>query len=89
MTAYQCRGHRFDAWSRKILHAEQQLSLVAEWQLSPCIATTEAHFLEPKNHNERSRHNEKPIHHSPDLLELEKALFQQGRPSTAKINKVG
>ena len=33
-SACQCRGHRFQAWSGKILHAEEQLS--------PCATTTEA-----------------------------------------------
>ena len=33
-SACQCRGHGFDPWSRKMLHAEGQLSL--------CITTREA-----------------------------------------------
>ena len=32
-SACQCRGHRFDPWSRKIPHAAEQLS--------PCAGTTE------------------------------------------------
>ena len=38
---WQCRGHGFDSWSRKISHARVQLVHVPQL-LSPCAATTEA-----------------------------------------------
>ena len=36
----QCRGHRFDRWSRKMPHAQEQLS--------PCTATTEPMLQSPR-----------------------------------------
>ena len=36
-SAFHCRGHRFDLWSMKILHAAEQLS--------PCTTTTEPSVL--------------------------------------------
>ena len=50
----QCRGHRFDSWSRKIPHAMGQLN--------PCATTTEPVCLPPVLHDKRSRRNEKPVH---------------------------
>ena len=44
--AYQCKGHGFEPWSGKILHAKEQLS--------PCATTTEIQSLEPKLCNKRS-----------------------------------
>ena len=48
------RTLRFDPWSRKIPHAERQLSL--------CAMTTEPCTLEPMFCNKRSHHSEKPTH---------------------------
>ena len=45
-------GDGFEPWSRKILHAAEQLS--------PCAKTTEPCRLEPVLHNKRSHCNEKP-----------------------------
>ena len=52
-SACQCRGHRFDPWSRKIPHATEQLS--------PCTKTKPV-CLEPVLCNNRSHCNEKPVH---------------------------
>ena len=58
----ECRGHRFNPWSRRIPHTAEQLSGVPQLPkpapsragepqlLSPCAATTEAHVLEPVHH---------------------------------------
>ena len=53
----QCRGHRFNPWSRKIPH------------ISPCATTTEPtlQLLKPTHlelllHNKRDHCNEKPAH---------------------------
>ena len=55
-SAYQCRGHRFNSWPRKILHVVEQLSL--------CTTTAEPGWaLEPVLCNKRSDCN-KSTHHS-------------------------
>ena len=69
----QCRKHRFDPWSRKILHATGQLDLCpqlpSQWSrapdtqlLSSTAATTEARV--PKAHFSKrsSLQQEKPLH---------------------------
>ena len=94
----QCRVHRFNSWSRKVLHAARQLS--------PCATSTEAHILEPVSDNYWARTLQLPkptcqlasgtreattlrsLHTStksgPYLLQLEKAWAQQWRPSAVK-----
>ena len=49
---HQYRGHRFDAWSREILHVAKQLSL--------CTTTTEPKHLVPVLCKKRSHRHEKP-----------------------------
>ena len=61
-SALRCKGHQFHPWSRKIPHAEEQLS--------PCATTAEpwsCHYwatcLEPV-FQKRSHCNEKSVHHN-------------------------
>ena len=62
----QCRGQRFNAWSRKIPHGAGQLSLCATMTeptlQSPWAATTEPMCLEPVLHNKGSPSTAKPMH---------------------------
>ena len=53
-SAYQCRGHGFEAWSGRIPHAAEQLG--------PWATITEPARLEPVLHNKRGRDNESPAH---------------------------
>ena len=64
-SAYQCRTHKFNPWSRKISHAKEQRSpstTTVELVLwSPGVANTETHVhLDPMLHK-RNHHNEKPL----------------------------
>ena len=73
----QCRGHRFDPWSRKIPHAEDQLN--------PCTTATGAQAswslaLQQKPLSEWPTRRDR----SPCCLHPEKVCVQQQRPSTAK-----
>ena len=54
-SACQCRGHRFEPWSGKIPHAEEQLG--------PWATITEPARLEPVLRNKRGRESERPAHH--------------------------
>ena len=74
-SACQCRGHRFQPWSRKIGRAggAAKPSCHSHWGL---------HTLEPVLCNERSHHDGQP-----ELHKLERACEQQQTPSAAKINK--
>ena len=48
-STYQWRGNRFHPWSRKIPHAEEQLSLSASPQLlSLCSGDWQLHLLNPR-----------------------------------------
>ena len=72
----QCRGHRFHPWSRKILHATEQLSL--------CATTAELKLvcLEPMLCSKRSRGSESlctATETSPHSPHLEEARVQQRR----------
>ena len=49
------QGHRFDSWSREILHVAKQLSP---------LTATEPECLDPVLHKERSHRNEKPADHN-------------------------
>ena len=53
-SACQCRGHGFEPWSGKILHAAEQLG--------PWATTTEPARLEPVLRNKRGRDSERPAH---------------------------
>ena len=53
-SACQCRGHRFEPWSRKIPHAVEQLG---SW-----ATTTEPARWEPVLRNKRGRDSERPVH---------------------------
>ena len=83
-SAFQCRGHGFHSWSRKIPHAIVQLS--------PCATTTE-----PTCPRACPLQQQKPfqwdihicqLESSPCSLQLEKAYTQQWRLSAAKINSL-
>ena len=69
-SACQCRGHGFDPWFRKILHAGEQ---------NCCTATTEARTPRACTLHKKSHCNDS----SPHSPQLEKAAVQQQRPSTA------
>ena len=70
-STYQCRGHRFKPWSRKIPYAMEQLSVCAT-TTEPALQSTQATTTEPRAttteayapramlRNKRSHHNEKP-----------------------------
>ena len=75
-SACQCRGHRFEPWSRKIPHAAEQLS--------PCAITTEPAHLEPMLCNKKSHYNEKPAHRNKERPLLTATRRKQRRPNTAK-----
>ena len=53
-SACQCRGHGFEPWSGKILHAAEQLG--------PWATATEPARLEPVLRNKRGHDNERPAH---------------------------
>ena len=62
-------GHRFDLWSGKIPHAEEQLSLHAtttepvRHNYSACVPRLlKPGCLQPVIHNRRTHCNEKPMH---------------------------
>ena len=65
-SALRCKGHQFHPWSRKIPHAEEQLS--------PCATTAEPAFC-----NKRSPCNEKPTRHT---RQQPSAHHKQGKPSS-------
>ena len=92
--AWQCRGHRFNPWSRKILHSEKP-SLITTTTKSQGAATAE-----PVCCNDWSRHTcaaqqEKPLQwaacetqqREPCLLQPERACAQQWEPKAAKQKK--
>ena len=60
----QCRGHRFDAWSRKIPHAAGQLSLCATSAGPDPRACTRDEKAHP--HPSETRNNEDPV--QPNIL---------------------
>ena len=53
-SACQCRGHGFEPWSGKILHATEQLG--------PWATTTEPARLEPVLRNKRDHDSERPAY---------------------------
>ena len=53
-SACQCRGHGFEPWSGRILHAAEQLG--------PWATIAEPACLEPVLRNERGRDSERPTH---------------------------
>ena len=61
-SACQCKGHRFDPWSRRIPHATEQLSLCATTTEPACHNYWSPHALGLVLHNERSYCDEKPVH---------------------------
>ena len=68
----QCRGHRFNPWYGKILHAVGQLN--------PCATTTEPVSLEPVPRNEGSQQREAQTmqpESSPLSLQQEKVRAQK------------
>ena len=78
----QCRGHGFDTWPGKILHAWEKLS--------PCTTTTEAacfyhwsQWAQGVFSTAREANARKEVCSSPQ----EKAHLQQGRPSSTKKRK--
>ena len=54
-SACQCRGHGFEPWSGKILHAVEQLG--------PWATITEPARLEPVLRSKRGHDSERPAHH--------------------------
>ena len=84
----QCERHRFNPWSRKILHAAEQQSLCAttlsfELQNLAC-------GLEPVLCNQRSCCKEKPVHQtksSPCSQQEGKNLWRNKDPAQPKIKK--
>ena len=92
----QCRGHRFDRWSRKMPHAQEQLS--------PCTATTEPMLQSPRATsteamchtapgahaclesvlcNKKSHCNEKPTYHN-----QRKPMCSNEDPVQPKVSKI-
>ena len=66
-SACQCRGHRLNPWSWKILHAMGQLSPCSQL-LSPHSRACASQLLKPECLelvlcNKRSHYNEKPVYH--------------------------
>ena len=57
-------GHKFSAWSRKILHAVEQLSPCATTAEPECCNYRNPSALEPALCNKRSHCNEKATHHN-------------------------
>ena len=81
-SACQCRGHRFDPWSRKIPYASGQLS--------PWATTTEAWVPKNPRSATRSHCSEKPapqLESSPHSLQVEKVCMQQRRLRAVKKEK--
>ena len=58
----QCRGPRFDPWSKKIPHAVGQLTLYTTATDPVCHDYGSLRTLEPVLHNKTSHCNEKPAH---------------------------
>ena len=72
-SACQCRGYRFDPWSRRILHPEGQVS----------PPDPRACALQQGKPPEREAHTQQ-LESSPGSPQLEKVRVQQQRSSTAK-----
>ena len=70
---FQCRGYRFDPWSRRILHPEGQVS----------PPDPRACALRQGKPPEREAHTQQ-LESSPGSPQLEEARVQQQRSSTAK-----
>ena len=58
-SACQCRGHGFEPWSEKILHAAEQLG---PWATIAEPARLEPARLEPVLRNKRGRDSKRPAH---------------------------
>ena len=81
-TPFQCRGHGFDLWSRKIPHARGKQS--------PCAATPEATFWSlhsTEEPPERKACTQK-LERSPTSLQLEKAHTTRESPHNNKQPKI-
>ena len=79
----QGRGHRFDPFSRKIPHAEEQLSLCAK-TTEPEARVPRACALQPETPPQEEAHAPQP-ERSPCSLQPERARRQRRRPN-ATIN---
>ena len=70
----QCRGHRFEPWSRKIPHAVEQLShtpqLLSLRSRARKPQLRKPVSLQPMLCNKRSHSNEKPAHHKEEYPPL-------------------
>ena len=60
-SACQCRGHRFNPWSKKIPHAKEQLSPCAPQLLSLCSRVQVPHLLKPVCPRTHALQQEKPL----------------------------
>ena len=67
----QCRGRRFDLWSRRIPLAVEQLTPRTATTETSCCNCCSLHVLEPVTRAlegnvriERRRSNERPVHHN-------------------------
>lgn len=82
-STYQCRGHRFDPWSRQIPHAMDQLSSCTAAPESGSHSYQSPQHLQPVFHSKRGHCSEKQASQQ-DSAQLQGALRQQRGLSALK-----